>query len=91
MNKIASPQQLQAELRRLLAYAGSEMPSRKRIASELRELADRVAAKSLTIEQITELCKKKGVSPTKFWEEAMGGDRASLPKDDVDKIIRSLR
>lgn len=44
MKKIASPQDLQAELRRLLAYSqGPEKPSRDKIAAELRVLANRVA------------------------------------------------
>lgn len=44
MKKIASPTELQAELRRLLAYAqGPERPSRVRLAAELNSLADRVA------------------------------------------------
>ena len=44
MQKIASPQELSAELHRLLAYcSGTERPSREKLASELRELADRVA------------------------------------------------
>jgi len=46
MQKIASPQDLQAELRRLLAYChGPGLPSRARLSSELRGLADRVATK----------------------------------------------
>jgi len=44
MNKIASPQDLQAELRRLLAYAQTEKPSREKLAAEMRGLANRVAA-----------------------------------------------
>jgi len=43
MNKIASPQQLQDELRRLLAYAQTEKPSREKLAAGLNALADRVA------------------------------------------------
>jgi hypothetical protein len=46
MDKIASPRELTAELRRLLAYAGEETPSRERIASVLYDLAERVAAKA---------------------------------------------
>lgn len=43
MRKIASPQELQTELRRLLAYcSGPEKPSREKLAAELRELASRV-------------------------------------------------
>lgn len=45
MEKIASPQDLQAELRSLLAYCqGPTRPSRDLVASKLRDLADRVAA-----------------------------------------------
>lgn len=43
MRKIASPADLQAELRRLLAYAQSPEPSREKLANELRGLAARVA------------------------------------------------
>ena len=44
MKKIASPAELQTELRRLLAYSQSEKPSRAKLAAEMRKLADRVAA-----------------------------------------------
>lgn len=44
MKKIATPQDLQAELRRLLAYCqGPDRPSRETLAAELRDLADRTA------------------------------------------------
>lgn len=43
MQKIAKPQELQAELQRLLAYASSEKPSRAKLSAELNALADRVA------------------------------------------------
>jgi hypothetical protein len=46
MRKIAAPQDLQTELRRLLAYSQEHQPSRQVVASELRGLADRVAATS---------------------------------------------
>lgn len=47
MHKIASPQELQSELRRLLAYcSGPEKPSRVKLAAELSHLADRVAETS---------------------------------------------
>jgi protoheme ferro-lyase len=45
MKKIASPQELTSELQRLLDYAKSRNPSREKLASELKTLADRVAAK----------------------------------------------
>lgn len=44
MRKIATPQDIQVELHRILtACQGPERPSRKKIASDLRDLADRVA------------------------------------------------
>ena len=43
MNKIASPQELQDELRRLLASSQETNPSREKLALELRALADKVA------------------------------------------------
>jgi hypothetical protein len=46
MDKIASPAELTAELRRLLAYAGGREPSRAKVAESLHELADRLAAKA---------------------------------------------
>ena len=43
MDKIASADELQAELRKLLAYAGTKNPSRKVIARDLATLTIRVA------------------------------------------------
>jgi len=49
MQKIASPQELQAEIRAIMAFVhASEKPDRRAIASKLRELADRVAASGPT-------------------------------------------
>jgi thioredoxin-like negative regulator of GroEL len=48
MHKIASPRELQSEIHRLLVYAGSEKPSRVKLAAELRALADRVASTERT-------------------------------------------
>lgn len=45
MDRIASPRQLQDELRALITYAASEQPSRIALARRLEELATRVAAK----------------------------------------------
>ena len=44
MKKIANARDLQAELRRLLAYAESPNPSREKVAAELQELAVLVTA-----------------------------------------------
>lgn len=47
MQKIASPQQLQAELKAIMAFVhSSEKPDREVIASKLRELADCVAGRT---------------------------------------------
>lgn len=43
MEKIAHPQELQAELRRLLAVCGEGQPSREKLAKELQALSQRVA------------------------------------------------
>lgn len=42
MNKIASPNDLIAEINRLLAYCSGPSPSRTRLASELMSLAQRL-------------------------------------------------
>ena len=47
MQKIATPQDLQAELHRLLAYCQEENPSREKLAAEIRELADRVGGRTV--------------------------------------------
>jgi len=44
MNKIANTNELQTALRRILAYAQTERPSRVKLASELQSLSVRVAA-----------------------------------------------
>ncbi len=43
MRKIATPQALQAELQRLLAYSQGSRPSRQVLAEALKGLADRTA------------------------------------------------
>jgi hypothetical protein len=44
MDKIASPKELATELRSILAYAEQAKPSRDKIATDLRALADRTAS-----------------------------------------------
>lgn len=44
MNKIASPRDLEGELRQILAYCETSQPSRTVVASRLRELADQVVS-----------------------------------------------
>jgi hypothetical protein len=45
LTKIASADELQAELKKILAYAQTENPSRKVIAQDLELLSARVAGK----------------------------------------------
>lgn len=53
MQKIASPQQLQAEIHRILAMTqGPERPSRERLAAELLTLAERVAADAVDLPKL---------------------------------------
>lgn len=46
MHKIANADQLQSELRRILAASQQPHPSREHLAASLRELADRVASRT---------------------------------------------
>jgi len=55
MRKIASPQDLQADLQDLLAYSQSAEPSRAKLASDLRDLADRVATPAGSSEKLVAL------------------------------------
>ncbi len=55
MQKIASPQELQAELRRILASTeGPERPSREALAIDLNELADRIDGKKVAGRYLTD-------------------------------------
>jgi hypothetical protein len=45
---------------------------------------------TMTIAEIYDLCDERGVSPTDFWAHAMGGDRAALPREDVERCMREI-
>jgi len=51
MRKIATPQDLQSELKRLLAYCDQKTPSRTKLAAELRGLAVRLAKMTQTVRE----------------------------------------
>ena len=68
MHKIASPQDLQVELTRLIAYAESPHPSRTKLASDLQSLAVRVASRNGEGEVIE----------SKHWIHTDTGAKASL-------------
>jgi len=44
----------------------------------------------MSIEQIYDLLAERGVSPTDFWAVMMGGDRAALPREDVESTITKM-
>lgn len=67
MKKIASPEELQTELRTLLAYSESPNPSRGRVAGALRGLADRVAWGTNGV-----------IIPSRRWKHKATGATASL-------------
>jgi hypothetical protein len=46
MTKVATPQDLQAEIRKIIAYSEGDKPSRKVLAHSLRQLANRLSAKT---------------------------------------------
>lgn len=80
MKKIASPQDLRSELQGLLEYAQTEQPSRERIASELRGLAERVAATEHDedLEYVAKHAKAMKESCDKIEKAAKKGDEIVL-------------
>ena len=92
MRKIATPQDLQAELRRLLAECqGSDLPSRQKLAIELRGLADRVVASSRVpqAERMVTEAKKLVNGATKLVRTESAGDYAKVEKH-LDAAMSSL-
>jgi len=41
----------------------------------------------LSVEEVCDLLDRRGVSPSAFWSHAMGGDRAPMPWDVVQRMI----
>jgi hypothetical protein len=86
MHKIASPQDLQAELRRLLAYSQEVQPSRQVLASELRELANRVAGwgkkETITAKDLEKPLDKKAIVVLDAYP-AMDDHNLTLEKGEV--------
>jgi len=94
MQKIATPQDLRAELNRLLAYCEGSAPSREKLASELQDLADRVAGvpkaevSKVMAKALEEAIRKMGKDEFKKVLEAAkygvfrddGGDKERLAK-----------
>lgn len=102
MQKIASPQELQAELRRILASTeGPERPSREALAFDLNELADRIAGKkvagmgaadfsrmvaSFMLKESNDLHKS-----VKAWlKPHLKGESVALPDGRLDDVVHDL-
>jgi len=85
MDRIASPQDLTSELRRLLAYAEGEQPSREVLAAKLRELSVKVAADSapMTITHVKQALKSSKLRGawTKFLDVQTPFKWKMVPKD----------
>lgn len=48
-------------------------------------------ADTMSIAEIHDYLTEQGVSPVEFWAHAMGGDRAALPREDVERCVEELR
>lgn len=94
MRKIASPQELQGELQKLLDFAGTEQPSRQALANDLRGLADRLAAYDTPAEAIKKAINLLDYLPNGVasWVEAHGGDKALASKNGtrLKKLVDEL-
>jgi len=44
----------------------------------------------IEIEEIENMVRSVGLDMGRFWDHAMGGDRAALPREDVERLIREL-
>jgi hypothetical protein len=56
----------------------------------MRQMETQLMTSTMTVVEIYDLCDERGVSPTDFWAHAMGGDRADLPREDVERCMREL-
>jgi hypothetical protein len=86
MDKIASPEDLWIELRRILAYAGTKNPSRAKIASDLLGLADRVAARKPHLQY--EKNQLKVLLDTLKMPSAMAGVMGGPSPAEAEKILK---
>lgn len=98
MNKIATAEELQVELRGILAMTEEVTPSRSKLAAALFSLADRTADAVDTLVDIKEALKEKdpkslkkilsglgGLWASQLIVEAMGSTGARI--SDVQKLI----
>lgn len=88
MLKIASPRELQAELKSIIAFVhASEKPDRQVVASKLRDLADRVGAKQ-DLSKLPGFEALKGLSPEQQRQVVQKAQRAV--QRDLEKGRKEL-
>jgi len=104
MQKIASPQDLQAEIRAIMAFVhASEKPDRQVIASKLRELADRVAASKSAgrmkfriwtgptqVKEVAKRLQRAGIDADDGTEHAFGTIDAEDKYDAMEKVNKAV-
>ena len=85
MQKIASPQDLQAELKAVMAFIHhSEKPDRQVVAAKIRELADRVAGQKYAARFVPiEKAKKGDMVEIEYKKEKVTGKVVRVKKDGV--------
>jgi hypothetical protein len=82
MDKIATPKDLVSELQRVIAYAGSEKPSRAKLSKSLTLLASLVEGTSKPLDQ---------GEVAEYLEQKMRGLKLSKPSmEDLTRIVKSL-
>lgn len=93
MRKIASPEELRSELRRLMAYCeGPEKPSREKLAAELNGLADKVAGPRTASDSALDYILDQN-DLGDIYGKLMDEDEqsAELFKDVIDKLGAKLK
>jgi hypothetical protein len=87
MKKIASPAELQSELRRLIALASEGRPSREKLASEIRKVASRVVVgRSVRTLDLRELAEEKSDLEAQLEAVREDDPEAKLDKADMDRL-----
>ena len=104
MQKIASPQDLQAELKAIMAFIhASEKPDRQVVASKLRELADHVAGTKSAgrlkfriftgptqVKEVTKRLQRAGIDADDGTEHTFGTIDADDKDDAMEKVNKAV-
>jgi hypothetical protein len=65
---------------------GTTMKTTTTQATETQKTTDTL----ISIEQIYDLCRERGCDVGRFWNWACGGDRAAMPREDVERCMAEL-